>query len=139
MKWSLLATRGFSVLSCQIWCGFGSGCSYVFVRCSGAVNGHDYQHPEDGVQDHFSKRHRLPKILVRREPEPLQRRGGGYCVAVFSHGMAIKCALRGLLGSDPHRTNQICIDNTSLTVLNHSGSTGWRVQRVNDTAHLHLL
>jgi broad specificity phosphatase PhoE len=59
-------------------------------------------------------------------------------VALFSHGMAIKCALRGLLGSDPHRTNKVCIDNSSVTVLRHSGSTGWEVQRVNDTAHLCL-
>ncbi|CAM6127190.1 unnamed protein product [Calypogeia fissa] len=114
-----------------------AGKEIVELEHPSATNGDDNHHPEDALLDHFSKRNRLPRISVRREPETLQRKGP-YCVAVFSHAMAIKCALRGLLGSDPHRT-KICVDNTSVTVLKHSGSTGWQIQRVNDTAHLRLL
>ncbi|GLJ46826.1 hypothetical protein SUGI_0987880 [Cryptomeria japonica] len=61
------------------------------------------------------------------------------CVAIFTHGMAIKCLLRGLLGSNPLMTHRLCIDNTSITVLWHSFKTGWQIQRVNDTSHLRLL
>eukprot|EP00250_Pteridium_aquilinum_P018020 c23897_g3_i1 orf=504-1781(-) len=62
-----------------------------------------------------------------------------YNVAIFSHGLAIKCLLRGVLGSDPHMTHRFNIDNTSMTVLRHSTHHGWQIQRVNDTAHLRLL
>lgn len=62
-----------------------------------------------------------------------------YCVAVFSHGMAIKCFLRGILGSGPGMTHKLRIDNTSMTVLKHSTYQGWQIQRVNDTSHLRLL
>lgn len=62
-----------------------------------------------------------------------------YTVAVISHGLAIKCMLRGLTGSDPHFTTRWCIDNTSVTVVRHSTRKGWEIQRVNDTSHLHLL
>uniref|UniRef100_A0A0D6RBB5 Phosphoglycerate mutase (2,3-diphosphoglycerate-dependent) n=1 Tax=Araucaria cunninghamii TaxID=56994 RepID=A0A0D6RBB5_ARACU len=61
------------------------------------------------------------------------------CVGIFTHGMAIKCLLRGLLGSNPLMTHRLCIDNTSMTVLWHSFRTGWQIQRVNDTSHLRLL
>eukprot|EP01018_Ginkgo_biloba_P035167 Gb_35154 [translate_table: standard] len=61
------------------------------------------------------------------------------CVGIFTHGMAIKCLLRGLLGSSPLMTHRLCIDNTSMTVLWYSFKTGWQIQRINDTAHLRLL
>lgn len=62
-----------------------------------------------------------------------------FSVAVFSHGLAIKCLLRGVLGSDPNMTHRLNIDNTSMTVLKHSTNKGWQIHRVNDTAHLRLL
>lgn len=62
-----------------------------------------------------------------------------YTVAVISHGLAIKCMLRGLMGFDPLFTNRWCIDNTSVTVVRHSTRKGWEIQRVNDTSHLRLL
>lgn len=62
-----------------------------------------------------------------------------YTVAVVSHGMAIKCLLRGLTGSDSQFTTRWCIDNSSVTVVRHSTRKGWEIQRVNDTSHLRLL
>lgn len=62
-----------------------------------------------------------------------------YTVAVISHGLAIKCMLGGLTGSNPHFTRRWCIDNTSVTVVRHSTKKGWEIQRVNDTSHLRLL
>ncbi|KAG0564157.1 hypothetical protein KC19_8G088100 [Ceratodon purpureus] len=62
-----------------------------------------------------------------------------YRVAVISHGLAIKCMLGGLTGSNPHFTRRWCIDNTSVTVVRHSTRKGWEIQRINDTSHLLLL
>ena len=63
-----------------------------------------------------------------------------YYVALFSHEIAIKCLLQGILGSNPHLTHYgLCIDNTSMTVLRHSTYHGWQIHRMNDTSHLRLL
>ena len=63
-----------------------------------------------------------------------------YYVALFSHEIAIKCLLQGILGSNPHLTHYgLCIDNTSMTVLRHSTFHGWQIHRMNDTSHLRLL
>ncbi|KAH7438403.1 hypothetical protein KP509_04G013600 [Ceratopteris richardii] len=62
-----------------------------------------------------------------------------FTVAIFSHATAIKCLLRGILGSDPRMTHRFSIENTSTTVLRHSTHSGWEIQRINDTAHLRLL
>lgn len=59
-------------------------------------------------------------------------------IAVFSHGTAIKCLLRGVLHSDPRMTYKMRIDNTSVTVLKYSVEAGWHLDRVNDICHLVL-
>ncbi|XP_044466871.1 uncharacterized protein LOC123196809 isoform X2 [Mangifera indica] len=61
------------------------------------------------------------------------------CVGVFSHSVPIKCLLTGILGCSPVMAHKICIDDSSVTVLQHSWRTGWQVKRLNDTAHLRLL
>ena len=58
--------------------------------------------------------------------------------ALFSHGMAIKCVLRAVLGSSPQMTHKLSIDNTSVTVLRHSSLNGWYLLKVNDISHLRL-
>lgn len=60
-------------------------------------------------------------------------------IGVFTHSMPIKCLLTGLLGCSPIMCNKICIEDSSVTVLQHSWKTGWQMKRVNDTAHLRLL
>ena len=59
-----------------------------------------------------------------------------YNVLIISHEMAIKCLLKGILGSSAHMTNHICIDNASITMLSHSTHVGWRVMHVNNISHL---
>jgi len=63
-----------------------------------------------------------------------------HTVAVFTHGMAIKCCLRGLEQSSPAGTHKRMVDNTSITEVLYStkdgGSGGWFIKRVNDVAHL---
>lgn len=61
------------------------------------------------------------------------------CIGVFSHSLPIKCLLTGLLGCSPLMSNMICIDESSVTVLQHSLRTGWQIKRLNDTAYLRLL
>jgi broad specificity phosphatase PhoE len=60
-------------------------------------------------------------------------------VAVFTHSVPIKCLLTGILGCSPAVSNKICIDDSSVTVLQHSFKSGWQIKRINDTAHLRLL
>ncbi|KAF8400048.1 hypothetical protein HHK36_015923 [Tetracentron sinense] len=60
-------------------------------------------------------------------------------IGVFTHAVPIKCLLTGLLGCSPAMSSKICIDDSSMTVLQHSLKTGWQIKRTNDTAHLRLL
>lgn len=61
------------------------------------------------------------------------------CIGIFSHAVPIKCLLTGLLGCSPVMSHKICIENSSVTVLQHSWRTGWQIKRLNDTAHLRLM
>ncbi|XP_071705941.1 uncharacterized protein [Rutidosis leptorrhynchoides] len=61
------------------------------------------------------------------------------CVGVFSHATPIKCLLTGVLGCSPIMVNKMCIEDSSVTVLQHSWKTGWQIKRLNDTSHLRLM
>ncbi|KAL7615398.1 uncharacterized protein LOC111888738 [Lactuca sativa] len=67
------------------------------------------------------------------------RSNSSHCVAVFSHSIPIKCLLTGVLGCSPVMSNKICIEDSSVTLLQHSWKTGWQIKRLNDTSHLRLL
>lgn len=70
------------------------------------------------------------------------RRSSSICsstIGLFTHAVPIKCLIAGLLGCSPSMLNKICIDDSSVTVLQHSLRNGWQVKRLNDTAHLRLL
>ncbi|XP_072998399.1 uncharacterized protein [Typha latifolia] len=60
-------------------------------------------------------------------------------VGVFTHSIPIKCLLAGLLNCSPTICSKVCIDDSSVTVLQHSVRAGWRIKRLNDTTHLRLL
>lgn len=61
------------------------------------------------------------------------------CIGIFSHAVPIKCLLTGILGCSPLMSHKMCIDDSSVTVLQHSWKTGWQIKKLNDTAHLRLL
>lgn len=67
------------------------------------------------------------------------RTNNSHSVAVFSHSIPIKCLLTGVLGCSPVMSSKICVDDSSVTVLQHSWKTGWHIKRLNDTSHLRLL
>ena len=61
-------------------------------------------------------------------------------VLVFCHGLLIKAALRGIMGSSPHFTHRLETDNTAMTELRYYTKEGdfggWHVVRMNDSLHL---
>ena len=60
-------------------------------------------------------------------------------IAVYTHGLAIKCLLRFVQNWDPRKTYFTEIDNTSISTISyHHGIDEWRLDRVNDRAHLTL-
>lgn len=61
------------------------------------------------------------------------------CIGIFTHSIPIKCLLTALLGCSAMMSSKICIDDSSVTVLQHSWKLGWQIKRMNDTAHLRLL
>lgn len=66
---------------------------------------------------------------------------GGPPGLVVSHGLAIKCFLRGVLQSRPALTWKIRLDNTAVTEVawvETGAAAGWHILRVNDTTHLAL-
>lgn len=67
--------------------------------------------------------------------EILEKAKGDYRVAVFGHGVAIKCFLRGILNSSPSMTWKIALGNTSITSFKYD-CNGWHLLSVNDMAHL---
>ncbi|KAK3039140.1 hypothetical protein RJ639_028886 [Escallonia herrerae] len=76
----------------------------------------------------------LHDINIRSSPSTLYT-----SVGVFTHCMPIKCLLTGLLGCSPVMSSKICVEDSSVTVLQHSWKMGWQIKRLNDTAHLRLL
>lgn len=61
------------------------------------------------------------------------------CIGIFTHAVPIKCLLTGLLGCSPIMSHKLCIEDSSVTVLQHSWRKGWQIKRLNDVAHLRLL
>ncbi|MBI5397848.1 histidine phosphatase family protein [Candidatus Woesearchaeota archaeon] len=75
--------------------------------------------------------------FVKRYIEP-QARTPGKRIGVFSHGLAIRCLLRGMMDFSPSLTYRMQTENTSITQL-HYDLRGWTPIRINDAAHLALL
>lgn len=71
-----------------------------------------------------------------REATHRQREGmEAHNIAVFSHGMTIKCLLHYIMGFDQNFLWKLTLENTSITQL-HFGEEGWRLISINDRAHL---
>lgn len=56
-------------------------------------------------------------------------------IAVFTHGMTIKCLLHYIMGFDKSLTWKISVDNTSVSKLSFDDE-GWKVRCINDCSHL---
>ena len=69
----------------------------------------------------------------------LHEPGARTSIGIFTHSTPIKCLLAGVLGVSPVVSQKFCIDDSSVTVLQHSLRTGWQIKKLNDTSHLRLL
>ncbi len=56
-------------------------------------------------------------------------------VVIFGHGVAFKCALRGILNSDPKYTYKLVLENTSISEFNYDGKQ-LNLVKWNDAYHL---
>ncbi len=87
--------------------------------------GGESQRQVEGRQIDWVKEHLLPR--AQKE----------FTVALYGHGVAMACFLRGVLGSYPSLTYKIRHWNTGVTRLDYSPA-GWHLLCVNDSAHLPL-
>lgn len=60
-------------------------------------------------------------------------------IGIFTHATPIRCLVTCLLGCSPAMSTKICIDDSSVSVLQHSPRKGWKIKRLNDTSHVRLL
>ncbi|KAJ6873695.1 hypothetical protein NC651_032520 [Populus alba x Populus x berolinensis] len=100
-----------------------------FVTTTGNHEGED----EISLRE-ASHQHTIHDLNIRSSSSPVSS-----CVGVFTHSIPIKCLLTGILGCSPVMMRKICIEDSSVTVLQHSCKTGWQIKRLNDTAYLRLL
>ncbi|KAK9669839.1 hypothetical protein RND81_13G158200 [Saponaria officinalis] len=103
------------------------------VTTTNATTGGPYREEEMSPKDPPSCRSSISEMNVQNFS------GGSTCIGVFTHSVPIKCLLTGVLGCSPVISHKLCIDDSSVTVLQHSWKTGWQIKRVNDVAHLRLL
>lgn len=73
------------------------------------------------------------------EDEGISSSSSSSCVGIFSHSIPIKCLVTGILGCSSAMAHKFLIEDSSVTVLQHSWKTGWQIKRMNDTGHLRLL
>ncbi|MFC1741976.1 histidine phosphatase family protein [Nanoarchaeota archaeon] len=75
------------------------------------------------------------EIMARYEQEMKDK---DYRIAVFTHGVAIKCLIKSIMDSTPHMTWKIQLENTSMTRI-RQGKWGWYMMGIGDAAHLEQL
>ena len=56
-------------------------------------------------------------------------------IALFSHGMTIRCLLHNIMGFDQSFISKIAIENTSITKLSFNDD-GWKLLYLNNCSHL---
>lgn len=64
-----------------------------------------------------------------------QLQGKDERIALFGHGLAIRCLVRRILESNPAHTYKMVTDNTSITRIGYT-KRGWHLLCTNDSAHL---
>lgn len=74
-------------------------------------------------------------ILYNENLEKFCSQNGSARIAIFTHGMTIKCLLHYVMGFDKSFTYKISIDNTSVTALFYNKG-GWFLHNLNDTSHI---
>ena len=73
--------------------------------------------------------------FVKNELLPLDQPNKNIICCIFTHGVAIKCLLRGIMKFTPKITYRVWLDNAAVTRLQHTDHK-WYVMNINDTGHL---
>ena len=96
------------------------------------INSNNWHFKAPGGESQKEVEERMLRMI-----ENITRDNGGEdrSIGIFGHGVAIKCALRGLFHFSPTITYKIPLDNTSLTKVEYSGDR-WYLRGINDTTHL---
>lgn len=103
-----------------------------------------YRHRHRSLSRKKSGKSRL-QFVTTTEEDGIQRgsssssSGGSHCIGLFTHSVPIKCLVTGILGCGAAMAHKIVVEDSSVTVLQHSWRTGWQLKRLNDTAHLRIL
>jgi len=66
---------------------------------------------------------------------PFTRNDKPLKIAIFSHGMTIKCLLHWIMQFDHRMTWKIKTENTSISTV-HLKNGEWFIESINDTSHL---
>jgi broad specificity phosphatase PhoE len=94
--------------------------------------GWDFKAP--GGESRKEVEDRVVKFL-NEEILPKYNEGESCSIAVFSHGVAIKCLIRHILDFDQDMTYKVLLNNTSISQLSYT-PRGWFILRINDGAHI---
>ncbi|MDP1694012.1 MAG: histidine phosphatase family protein [Candidatus Woesearchaeota archaeon] len=73
--------------------------------------------------------------FVTKEILPLDKDGKTISCGIFTHGVAIKCLLRGIMEFTPKITYRVWIDNAGIIKLQYRNGK-WYVMNINDIGHL---
>lgn len=95
------------------------------------LNNHDFKAPGGESQREVEERMMqwAKELVIDRHAND------NTSIALFSHHLAIKCFLRGIIGWHPRDTYGIDFPNTSISHIVY-GANGWYPQFLNRTGHL---
>jgi len=99
--------------------------------------------PDDGEpgESQFEVEQRMHRFVEQRVLS-LSRENTTTTVAVFGHGLATRCFLRGILGASDTAAVHSGMENTGVTELLYDSRVhnlgGWKVVKTNDHAHLKM-
>lgn len=68
--------------------------------------------------------------------EELEEKHREETVLVGGHSVALKASIMNILGLEGEDYRKLDLGNTSITVIEYEKDSGWKLERLNDTAHL---
>ncbi|WP_414836569.1 histidine phosphatase family protein [Candidatus Nanohalococcus occultus] len=74
--------------------------------------------------------------FVGKLDELREKHGEDETILVGGHSVALKATMMEILNLSGEGYNKLSQDNTGLTEIKHSEKRGWKLVRMNDTAHL---
>ena len=98
------------------------------------INADNWEFTPPGGESQRTVEERMLQF-VTNELLPLDQKDKTITCAIFTHGVAMKCLLRGIMEFTPKITYRVWVDNTGIIRL-HYRDDKWYIMSVNNTAHL---